>query len=108
MFAEPGNASLGYDFRVMTSRHEWLYEVKATAADACEFELTDNEYRTAIAAEHDSSKRYRILFVRFALDPESAVVLELPNPAAEECKNLFRIVSRSAVRMAFELPLQGG
>jgi hypothetical protein len=75
----------------------------ATPGDACEFELTDNEYRRAIAVGHDGSKRYRIVFVQYATDPEKCRVLELPNPASEKDKSLLRIVGRSSVRMAFEL-----
>lgn len=103
LFPESGDFSLGYDFRVNTVETEWLYEVKATPGDAYEFELTDNEYRVAISAQADHSRRYRILFVQYAFDPGRCRILELPNPAAEAGKSRFRIVGRSSQRMRFEL-----
>lgn len=103
IFPESGDFSLGYDFRVNTVETEWLYEVKATPGEACEFELSDNEYRVAISAQADRSRRYRILFVQFAFDPSRCRILELPNPAAEAGKSRFRIVGRSSQRMRFEL-----
>lgn len=103
LFPEGGDLTLGYDFRVNTREREWLYEVKATPGEACEFELTDNEYRVAISAAADRGRRYRILFIQHAFDPERCRILELPNPAAEAGKLRFRIVGRSSVRMRFEL-----
>jgi hypothetical protein len=58
----------------------------------------------AIAVGHDGSKRCRIVFVQHATDPEKSRVLEVPNPASEKDKSLFRIVGRSSVRMAFGWP----
>jgi hypothetical protein len=103
IFPESGDFTLGYDFRVNTTEREWLYEVKATSGEACEFELTDNEYRVAISAEADRTRRYRILFVQYAFDPGRCRILELPNPAAEVGRSRFRIVGRSSLRMRFEL-----
>jgi hypothetical protein len=103
LFPEVGDLTLGYDFRVNTTEREWLYEVKATPGEACEFELSDNEYRVAISAAADRKRRYRILFIQYAFDPERCRVLELPNPAAETGKTHFRIVGRSSVRMRFDL-----
>ncbi|HFQ9477301.1 TPA: DUF3883 domain-containing protein [Pseudomonas aeruginosa] len=103
LFPEDGDLTLGYDFRVNTREREWLYEVKATPNEACEFELTDNEYRVAISAAADRSRRYRILFIQHVFDPERCQILELPNPAAEDGKFRFRIVGRSSVRMRFDL-----
>ncbi|HEU4560727.1 MAG TPA: DUF3883 domain-containing protein [Longimicrobium sp.] len=102
-FPDEGSAKHGYDFRVLTSDTEWLYEVKATTGDACEFELSDNEYRTAIAAASDRKRRYRIILVQHVFDLEHCRVLELPNPAAVADQSRFRIVGRSSVRMKFEL-----
>jgi hypothetical protein len=101
-FPGHGDLSLGFDFRVNTKTCEWLYEVKATPGDSCEFELTDNEYRRAIAAAADRTHRYRILFVQHVFDPSRCRVLELPNPASEVGVPGFRIVGRSSVRMRFE------
>jgi len=103
MFPEDGDLTLGYDFRVATTEREWLYEVKATPGDLCEFELTDNEYRQAVSASPDRSRRYRILFVFHALDPSRCRIVELPNPASDAGDSLFRIIGRSSTRMRFEL-----
>lgn len=103
MFPEDGDLTLGYDFRVATTEREWLYEVKATPGDLCEFELTDNEYRQAVSASPDRSRRYRILFVFHALDPSRCRIVELPNPASDSSDSLFRIIGRSSTRMRFEL-----
>lgn len=102
-FPEDGDLTLGYDFRVAMTEREWLYEVKATPGDLCEFELTDNEYRQAVAASPDRSRRYRILFVFYALDLSRRRIVELPNPASEGNDSLFRIIGRSSTRMRFEL-----
>ncbi len=101
-FPGRGDPSLGYDFRVNTSSGEWLYEVKATPGDTCEFELTDNEYRRAVSVAADRTRRFRILFVQSAFDPTQCRVLELPNPASDVGNPGFRIVGRSSIRMRFE------
>jgi len=103
LFPEPGDDSLGFDFCVNTAETEWLYEVKATPGDACEFELTDNEYRTAVTAKSDKTRRYRILLVQHALDVERCRVLELPNPISPSGESRYRIIGRSSVRMRFAL-----
>ena len=103
LFPEDGDLTLGYDFRVAMTEREWLYEVKATPGDLCEFELTDNEYRQAVSASPDRSRRYRILFVFHALDASRCRIIELPNPASDASDSLFRIIGRSSTRMRFEL-----
>lgn len=103
LFPENGDLTLGYDFRVATTDRDWLYEVKATPGELCEFELTDNEYRQAVSASPDRSRRYRILFVFHALDPSRCRIVELPNPASHAGDALFRIIGRSSTRMRFEL-----
>lgn len=102
LFPEPGDPGLGFDFRVRTSETEWLYEVKATMGNTCEFELSDNEYRTAAAVSADRTRRYRILFVQYVFDPKRCRIMELPNPAAEGGRPKFRIVGRSSTRMKFD------
>ncbi|MES2843234.1 MAG: DUF3883 domain-containing protein [Pseudomonadota bacterium] len=103
LFPEDGDLTLGYDFRVITTEREWLYEVKATPGDLCEFELTDNEYRQAVSASPDRSRRYRILFIFHALDPSRCRIVELPNPASDTSVSLFRVIGRSSTRMRFEI-----
>jgi hypothetical protein len=102
LFPEAGREDHGFDFRVNTTENEWLYEVKATREDTCEFELTDNEYRKAAAAAAHKKQRYRILIVQQVFDPLRCRIIELPNPAGA-LRGKFRIVGRSAVRMRFEL-----
>jgi hypothetical protein len=101
IFPEDGDDSLGYDFAVNTTETEWVYEVKASPSDACEFELTDNEYRTAAAAAVDKGRRYRILMVQHVFDPDRCRVIELPNPTGP-MRSKFRIVGRSSARMRFQ------
>jgi hypothetical protein len=103
LFPEDGDHTLGYDFQLLTQETEWLYEVKATPGDACEFELTDNEYRTAASVSADKGRRYRILFVQHVFDLDRCRILELPNPAAESARRQFRVIGRSSVRMGFEI-----
>ena len=47
---DEGDDSAGYDFCVKTPQAEWLYEVKSSLEDTCEFELTPNEMRVAASA----------------------------------------------------------
>lgn len=101
LFPEAGDPRLGFDFRVATSETEWLYEVKATTGDLCEFELTDNEYRVAAATAADRSRRYRILFVQNVFDLDHCRVMELPNPAGPGLRN-FETIGRSSRRLRFD------
>lgn len=105
LFPEAGDPTHGFDFRVLTTETEWVYEVKATPGEATEFELTDNEYRVAAQAAAERGRRYRILLVQHVFDLDRCRVLELPNPAGQGRAN-FKIVGRSSVRMGFELAQQ--
>jgi hypothetical protein len=78
-----GDDTLGYDFRVVTSRNEWLFEVKSALDAGGEFEFTANELRVAGSAAFERKRRYRILYVPFVFDPAKWCVLPLGNPAAE-------------------------
>ncbi|HJY50625.1 MAG TPA: hypothetical protein VJ349_18620 [Stellaceae bacterium] len=73
-----------------------------TFDDACEFELTDNEYRKAALAASEKSQRYRILMVQYVFDLGRCRVLELPNPAGIG-RGSFKLIGRSSLRMKFEL-----
>ncbi len=101
IFPEAGDPRLGFDFRVATSETEWLYEVKATTGDLCEFELTDNEYRVAVGAAADRGRRYRILFVQNVFDLDLCRVMELPNPAGLGLGN-YETIGRSSRRLRFD------
>lgn len=97
-----GNDSLGYDFRVVTARHEYLYEVKSALDAGGEFELTAREIEVAGSAREDRKRRYRILYVPFVFDPKCWKVIILPNPAGTKTRDQFRVVRSGSVRYHFD------
>lgn len=97
-----GDDSLGYDFRVETTRHEYLYEVKSALDEGGEFELTARELEVAGSASLERKRRYRILYVAFVFEPSRWRVLPLSNPASAETRNRFRVVRSGSVRYRFE------
>lgn len=97
-----GDDSLGYDFRVVTARHEYLYEVKSALDAGGEFELTARELEIAGSAREDRKRRYRILYVPFVFDPTRWMVMTLPNPAGSKTRDQFRVVRSGSVRYRFE------
>ena len=99
---ERGNDSLGYDFRVVTQRNEWLYEVKSALDEGGEFELTARELEVAGSAAMDRKRRYRILYVPFVFDPSRWHVLTLQNPVGETTRNRFRVIRTGSVRYGFD------
>ena len=98
---ELGDDSLGYDFRVVTDRNEWLYEVKSALDDGGEFELTARELEVAGSAAMDRKRRFRILYVPFVFDPDRWRVLTLPNPVGEATRNQFKVIRTGSVRYGF-------
>ena len=98
----PGNDAAGFDFRVVTTQTEWLYEVKSTLEDSEEIEMTANELRVASSAAKDGRRRYRILYVPFVFSPDKWCVLELPNPMGETTRNRFAVVGSGSVKLRFE------
>ena len=99
---DKGDDTAGYDFCVKTPRYEWLYEVKSSLEDTCEFELTANELRVASSASKDGRRRYRILYVPFVFSPDRWFVLELPNPVGETTRSRFKEVGGGSIRFRFE------
>ncbi|PZU18672.1 MAG: hypothetical protein DI589_23920 [Shinella sp.] len=97
-----GEDSLGYDFRVVTERNEWLYEVKSAMDAGGEFELTAREIEVAGSASLERKRRYRILYVPFVFDPAQWRVLPLSNPAAPITRDRFQVVRGGSVRYRFE------
>ena len=97
-----GDDSAGYDFCVKTPQAEWLYEVKSSLEDTCEFELTPNEMRVAASVSRRSRRRYRILYVPYVFSPDRWLVLELPNPMGDETRSRFKQVGHGSVRFRFE------
>ena len=99
---DEGNDAAGCDFKVITPKVEWLYEVKSSMDNSGEFELTANELRIAGGASKDGRRRYRILYVPYVFSPDKWCVLELPNPMGETTRNRFKTVGRGSVRLRFE------
>ena len=97
-----GDDSAGYDFCVKTPQAEWLYEVKSSLEDTCEFELTPNEMRVAASVSRRGRRRYRILYVPYVFSPDRWLVSELPNPMGDETRGRFKQVGHGSVRFRFE------
>ncbi|MCA6098158.1 sacsin N-terminal ATP-binding-like domain-containing protein [Bradyrhizobium australafricanum] len=97
-----GDDSLGYDFRIETARHEYLYEVKSALDEGGEFELTARELEIAGSASLERKRRFRILYVPFVFDPSRWRVLPLSNPVSAGTRNRFRVVRSGSVRYRFE------
>lgn len=97
-----GDDSAGYDFLVQTPTIDWMFEVKSTLEDGCEFELTSNELRVASSASRTGRRRYRILYVPHVFSPEKWCVFELPNPMDKETQAQFSVVGRGSLRLRFE------
>jgi len=97
-----GDDSAGYDFLVQTPTIDWMFEVKSTLEDGCEFELTSNELRVASSASRTGRRRYRILYVPHVFSPEKWCVFELPNPMDKETQAQFSVVGRGSVRLRFK------
>ena len=98
---DEGNDAAGYDFCVKTPQAEWLYEVKSSLEDSCEFELTPNEMRVAASVSKRGRLRYRILYVPFVFSPDRWFVLVLPNPMGDGTRNRFKQVGHGSVRFRF-------
>ncbi len=97
-----GDDSLGYDFRVETTRHEYLYEVKSALDEGGEFELTARELEIAGSASLERKRRFRILYVPFVFEPLRWRVLPLSNPVSADTRNRFKVVRSGSVRYRFE------
>lgn len=97
-----GDDTAGYDFLVQTPSVDWMFEVKSTLEDGCEFELTSNELRVASSASRTGRRRYRILYVPHVFSPENWCVFELPNPMDRETQAQFSVVGRGSLRLRFE------
>ncbi|WP_206453806.1 sacsin N-terminal ATP-binding-like domain-containing protein [Aurantimonas marina] len=92
----------GYDFKVVTTRNEWLYEVKSALDEGGEFEFSARELEVAGSASLERKRRYRILYVPFVFDPSRWRVMPLSNPAASETRDRFKVVRSGSVRYRFE------
>ena len=99
---DEGDDAAGYDLCVKTPQTEWLYEVKSSLEDTCEFELNPNEMRVAASMSRRGRQQYRIFYVPFVFSPARWFVLELPNPMDDGTRNRFKQVGRGSVRFRFE------
>ena len=101
---DEGDDSAGYDFCVKTPQAEWLYEVKSSLENTCEFELTPNEMRVAASMSRSrrGRRRYRILYVPYVFSPDRWLVLDLPNPMGDETRSHFKQVGYGSIRFRFE------
>jgi hypothetical protein len=99
---DEGNDNLGYDFRVVTERNEWLYEVKSALDAGGEFEFTARELEVAGSASLERKRRYRILYVPFVFDPSQWRVLPLSNPVSSTTRDRFRVLRSGSVRYRFD------
>ena len=99
---DEGDDSVGYDLCVKRPQAEWLYEVKSSLEDTCEFELTPNEMRVAASVSRRSRRRYRILYVPYVFSPDRWLILDLPNPMGDETRSRFKQVGHGSVRFRFE------
>ena len=103
----PGNGddTKGYDFEVRTKAREWHFEVKATSGSDRIIELGVTEIADAERCRADRTRRYRILFIENALAPQNARLYMLPNPRSERGKVGYRQVSRTGLKLAFDLAI---
>ncbi|MGC1237554.1 MAG: DUF3883 domain-containing protein [Acidimicrobiales bacterium] len=85
---DPGNDSLGFDFRVERTRQPIMFEVKASRDGPGVFTLTDSEIREA--RRHARDGRWRLLIVPYVSDPARCRVLRIPNPFEAGAEGLFR------------------
>lgn len=85
-----GDDTLGYDIDVQTKSGRFMFEVKGAAEDGTEFELTQSE----IDAARRNTKRdaYRVVYIQFALDPQQAKPILLPNPFSLRGSDVYRVV----------------
>lgn len=94
-----GDDSLGYDFEVLRQRGSLFFEAKATSGERLEFELAESE--VGAAQRYTERNRYRIIFVRNALDSEKRSVHLLPNPFSPAGREFYHLVG-SGLKYRFE------
>jgi hypothetical protein len=85
---DPGDDSLGFDFRIELSAAPLMFEVKANQNEPGAFELTDSEIREA--RRNARSGRWRLLVVSYVFDQSRCRVMRLPNPFDPHHEGKFR------------------
>ena len=96
-----GDDTLGYDIDVVTKSRRFMFEVKGTAEDGTEFELTESEI--SAARRNTSRDAYRIIYVQHVLDPMQTSILLLPNPFSQRGAETYRVVG-SGMHYRFAAP----
>lgn len=107
VFGGLGNDGLGYDFEVGTGKHQWFFEVKATAnddiGDRQVVELGSSEIAKAESCRAEGRSHYRILFVTNALAPECARIFVLHNPRSRQGLEFYTEQESAGVRLHFPI-----
>jgi Protein NO VEIN, C-terminal len=85
-----GDDTLGYDIEVITQASTFLFEVKSSIDDGTDFELSDAEVNAARL--HVGRDAYRIIYVRYVLDPARTTILLLPNPFTKRGQETYRFI----------------
>ena len=101
-----GKAGLGYDFEVFDREgNRFLIEVKASKASVFEgirFQLSDNEYRTAI----DNPDTYRIYYVGNVFDAEPVIIIIDNFIVDDEISESFSVLCKKEFTVTGELDLR--
>lgn len=102
-----GSDALGYDFEVSTGKHQWFFEVKATASDYVGdrqmVELGSSEIAKAQTCRSEGRLHYRILFVTNALCPEHARIHVLHNPRSRQGLAFYTEQETAGIRLHFPI-----
>ena len=107
VFGGLGNDGLGYDFEFGTGKHQWFFEVKATASDDVGdrqvVELGSSEIAKAESCRTEGRSHYRILLVTNALQPENARIFLLHNPRSRQGLTFYTEQESAGVRLHFPI-----
>lgn len=109
VYGGTGSDSLGYDFEVGTGKHQWFFEVKATASndvgDRQVVELGSSEIAKAESCRSEGRSHYRILFVTDALRPEQAKIFVLHNPRSRQGLDFYTEQETAGIRLHFPISI---
>lgn len=96
-----GRDDLGYDFTVQLSSTTYYYEVKASMGNPKFFEMGPTEIGAALRYKADRDKRYRILYVAYATDPQRVAATILLNPFSRQGQKKLRAIGKGSVKYEF-------
>ena len=102
IYSGEGDDSKGYDFVVYQGKVEWHFEVKATSGSDRLIKMGVTEIADAERCKADRQRRYRILFIENALEPQAATVHMLPNPRSKKGETCYREMSGTGVKLSFD------